>query len=365
MCGLCGVFGHIGPKEKAALAQLHIFSQTRGLDSTGVYLLSNDKKDKGTITKRLGGYENLVSWNGELWDVDNWKLIGNNYQLALGHHRKATVGAITEDFAHPFKHKGVVSTHNGTIPTWEFRTDEGFTSEKNDSQLLTQRLGNKGGDPQPVFEDLGGAWAVAWWNKVNHTLNLIRNTQRTLCYAVTADGKTLFWASEGWMIHRALQNVNIKSDNVWLLNPNTYMTFEKGKGGVMKRTFKTITRKTYVAPPVTPNYYRGNTTPTTPYRPPEVRQPVGLPAIVNTPRPVPKSVDTFIHTYAETYQSIYVKRDKFDTLVKNGCGFCKDKMCWEDRADYTWFDSTTPICAGCTDSNKSWLMEPDNKEYVN
>src|SRR3546814_19281002 len=74
---------------------------------------------------------------------------------------------------------------------------------------------------------LQGAFALCWYDESNRTVNLVRNSQRPMYYAYTKDHKTLFWASESWMLHVAMQRVGIDRDDIHFLTEGQLLTVDE------------------------------------------------------------------------------------------------------------------------------------------
>ena len=108
MCGLCGVFGWIGQTEKEALMHLQIFSQLRGIDSTGVAVVPLSSKDDAEVFTALGGLENLVYTHPKVFKDVNWLLDKYGLRCIISHRRRATVGKITEENIHPFDVNNII-----------------------------------------------------------------------------------------------------------------------------------------------------------------------------------------------------------------------------------------------------------------
>jgi glucosamine 6-phosphate synthetase-like amidotransferase/phosphosugar isomerase protein len=160
---------------------------------------------------------------------------GNFYRATcalIGHNRLATQGAINKENAHPFDFPNIVGVHNGTLEQSSFRElKEGGSNFEVDSEALYHRLNDK--PLKKVLPELSGAWALFFYDKKNKTIRLIRNSQRPLSYAFSKDGKTLFFASEGWMIDIAARKNNVKIQDVLEVKENLmhYIHLDKlGKG---------------------------------------------------------------------------------------------------------------------------------------
>jgi glucosamine 6-phosphate synthetase-like amidotransferase/phosphosugar isomerase protein len=144
MCGLYGIINN-GPKpfRKDIFTVLGITNDRRGGDSCGVFI--DDRVEYGIDQRAL--FENFF------WDCD---LLNNTEvcEIALGHDRKASIGGITVEKAHPILIKNdegkieFVLIHNGTIHNYEELAKEYIPdidcSKMSDSQVLALILYHKG-----------------------------------------------------------------------------------------------------------------------------------------------------------------------------------------------------------------------------
>lgn len=209
MCGLVGVFGNIGPKEKAAFKWLLIFDTVRGEHSTGV--LSVGKNHEINIYKELGVPANLFEKYAEEFPSGSYK---QETTLLMGHNRFATQGKIIAENAHPFEFEHVVGAHNGTVSSWDSKNLHNQHLYEIDSQKIYSQL-NFDGDTQSlwsVLEDHAqSAASLSYWDKRDNSFNLLRNSQRPMYVSLSTDGKTLFYASEAWMLQVVLERVGLKA----------------------------------------------------------------------------------------------------------------------------------------------------------
>ena len=63
-----------------------------------------------------------------------------------------------------------------------------------DSELVCYLLDKIG--VEETVEEIEGAYTLVWWDKSDSTINLMRNTQRPLVYAISENKKRLLFASE-------------------------------------------------------------------------------------------------------------------------------------------------------------------------
>ena len=159
MCGLYGIINSKpAPFHREIFTVLGIANDRRGGDSCGIFI--DGKVEYGIGKQAL--FENFF------WDSN---LLNNtvNCQIVLGHDRKASVGAVTLEKAHPILIKNdkgntdFVLIHNGTLHNYEDLAEKYISdidySKLSDSQVLALILYNKGFDV--LSEYIGGAAFVA------------------------------------------------------------------------------------------------------------------------------------------------------------------------------------------------------------
>lgn len=101
-------------------------------------------------------------------------------------------------------------------------------------------------DKNGVYETipkLNGAFALTWYDKLDATVNLIRNNERTLFYAISNDRKTIAWASEAWMIIVAAQQAGLDFGEPQDVPVGVLHTFEVPMGLVATAFEKVRLRK--------------------------------------------------------------------------------------------------------------------------
>src|SRR5690554_6192202 len=174
----------------------------RGPHSTGV-----------AFVRQKGNWD-LVKKKGTAWDLFDSKEFAKEFSYQayalIGHNRYATKGRINNINAHPFEFENVVGAHNGTIRGQHRLTDN--SKFEVDSENIFHSIQNEGLDE--TLSKLDGAYALSYWDNREECLVLLRNDERDLYYALTEDEKTLFWASEAWMIVVAADRNKVKLGDV-------------------------------------------------------------------------------------------------------------------------------------------------------
>lgn len=214
MCGLVGVAGVLTQKDKDAFRTLLVLDTLRGPHSTGVAAV--DKDGEWGLAKKKGN-----SW--DLFDSREYNSVMSQLSYVLiGHNRYATKGRINNINAHPFEFQHVVGAHNGTI-----RKQQNLIDHKEfevDSENIYHSINEIG--LEDTLAVLDGAYALTYWDKRTEDLVLLRNSERPLCYTFSEDGKTLYWASEEWMLNVALSRCGLKHGEVIDVRPCNIYRFK-------------------------------------------------------------------------------------------------------------------------------------------
>lgn len=236
MCGHVGIAGEISLKEDKIIKTLLVLDSLRGEDSTGVAFV--EKSGDVTVTKELGSPYELFESKRFIQSM--------KYQTRamIGHNRFATSGGISKSSAHPFEFDTLVGAHNGTLKNkWKLLDANDF---KVDSENLFHHIEQKG--LKDAIDTCDGAWALVWWDKVKETLNFLRNKERTLFMVTSLDNKTLFWASESWMLTVACNRHDVLIGDIVPVTADIHYSFHiSEKGGLNKPHIKEM-KSAYEAP---------------------------------------------------------------------------------------------------------------------
>lgn len=189
MCGLFGVIGNnIGKEEVNCFRDLGIISSLRGLDSTGISVVTKAKKNRWNLEyyKDATDPTNFLFYNKKTYNLlYNTK----NVFALMGHARAATIGSVIPENAHPHHVGHILGMHNGTINSLGDKN-------KTDSECLFERIAEKG--IQEALNSITGnlAYALTWLDSKTNTINILRNENRPLYGMVAKTGGLMYYASE-------------------------------------------------------------------------------------------------------------------------------------------------------------------------
>lgn len=218
MCGLVGVAGDIGGKEESIFKRLLEIDTIRGPHSTGI--LAVDARGEATVVKKVG----------TPWDLYEYKscddLFRKRLTVLLGHNRWATKGKINSVNAHPFEHDHIIGAHNGTLRNQALLINhEKFEV---DSDNIFHSIAMVGVDE--TVKKLCGAFTLTWFDQDQSTMNFVRNAERPLYIAMAEHGRTIFWASEEWMLEVTLKIGGIKHHPIFQPAAGVLMSYKIQEG---------------------------------------------------------------------------------------------------------------------------------------
>jgi hypothetical protein len=214
--------------EAKAMELLLHFDALRGKHSTGVAVAK--KHGALELYKEVGPPDFLYRKFPDKFVQG--RLMLHDTMMVMGHNRWATQGLINEESAHPFNFTNIVGAHNGTVNLFSLKDFPGHKHFQIDSQIICSHLDQ--GSLQDLWDKADGAMALSWWDKNEHVLNLARNKERPLHYAITPDKSTLYWASEDWFIWLSTgrNGIKLKDEDVQEIEEDTHYKFKMVDGKV-------------------------------------------------------------------------------------------------------------------------------------
>ena len=211
MCGIVGVISFsknqfYNPQQKVFKNLLYL-DAFRGEDGTGVFGVNKHGNVTSVKTKDPSG---MFVYSPEYSKFENGMM--HEYNIVVGHNRKATVGAVRDDTAHPFISGNVIMVHNGRLQA--HRT---YYQTEVDSEALCKYLEAHENDLPEAISKLEGAFSVVWYNAATQKLRFWRNKDRPMWHA--AVGNYLYFSSERSILVASLirANVTFKDDDVYEL----------------------------------------------------------------------------------------------------------------------------------------------------
>lgn len=202
MCGIVGMVSSaklgFQTNHTKLFKQLLWINTLRGDDSTGVFGI--ERSGNVEYLKSTGNANTLISSTEyDRFDTTMYR----DFQMVVGHNRKATRGMVTDENAHPFVADTMILVHNGTLTNHATLTDEYISV---DSKAILMHMQEKG--YEETLKEIQGAFTLVWYDTKDKTLRAIRNNERPLFIASTIGA--WFFASEKEMLEFVLNRDNTK-----------------------------------------------------------------------------------------------------------------------------------------------------------
>lgn len=199
MCGLVAIIAKTKSgfffKDKTIFIQMLLSDMFRGLDSTGIFGVNkygNVDTIKDKLVAPLFINQQPV---GKFLD----RMV-SDYHIMVGHNRKATMGGVTAETAHPFVEGNTVLVHNGTLTNHKT-----FSQKTVDSHAICHNINEKG--YKDTLKTIEGAYALIWYSADSKILYFSRNAERPLYLVETQD--KIYLASESKMLDWILDRNDI------------------------------------------------------------------------------------------------------------------------------------------------------------
>jgi len=220
MCGLLAIlaknksgFYH---KDGEILQQLLYADALRGWDATGVMGVN---KIGNVDIKKMAAAAGHFCMTKQFEDFR--KEMISQYQIVVGHNRKATHGEKKHADAHPFwdDDEKICLVHNGMISNHKEFCKESTV----DSAAICNALASAE-KIEDVISKIEGAFAFIWYNVMEKKLYFIRNESRPLYILETSSCYLL--GSEAQMVQWICNRNNEKVEKVSLVAQDTLFSFD-------------------------------------------------------------------------------------------------------------------------------------------
>jgi len=199
-------------------SEMMLVDSVRGEDSTGLFTVDSSK-NVNVWKKALHAHDFL-----QIRQTKAIMATLHDQQVLIGHNRAATKGEVTDDMAHPFTYGDITLVHNGTLRNHRTLCKD-IPPFASDSEALCFAMSKIG--PRAALEAANGAFSVIWYDRSNDTINLCRNDERPMSFALVEGGKRLVLASEAKMLRWMLDRANLEIEgNIMLPNKGNILTFK-------------------------------------------------------------------------------------------------------------------------------------------
>lgn len=234
---MCGIFGTINSKKPkrfkyTAFASLGIINDSRGGDSCGVFI--DGKYEYGVYGKKL--FKDFMTESKILEEFR-----GKDVSVAIGHCRKASVGAVNEANAQPVIIKDengnpeFVLIHNGTIKNHEELAKkyipEVDTKDMTDSQIMARIFHKAGYDVLSEYYG-GGIFFIVDYRSGKPVCRFFQGYSKQTEYVkdLTQERPFYFSYRDGTFIFSSIYSMlaaNCPGAQLWEPAPNTLYSYSE------------------------------------------------------------------------------------------------------------------------------------------
>lgn len=224
---------------------MFIMDSVRGMDSCGLTLVS---QTGGVVDT----HKEAVLPHTFVKDRRYKNLMGYASKVIIGHNRWATAGVINSKNAHPFTVGNITGQHNGTLLGQYLLPDSSLFEV--DSENIIHSIDKLG--ITETWKLVDGAAALMWWDDEAETFNMLRNDERELYFCYSKDLKTMYAASEEFMLKAALVRNKLPHHDIEKLPTDTLYSFKvNSKAKIPQDYVKCTTRKLTPLPLGSSHYY--------------------------------------------------------------------------------------------------------------
>lgn len=241
MCGIVGVIGNnLKKKHENFMMQALLVDSLRGFHSTGIARIPWATNGDVRIFKKA-----LPAWDF-LEMKTTAKLLSENMGASayIGHNRHATRGAINNANSHPFQIDHITMVHNGSLLRTNNLPD--YKQFEVDSENIAHCLATIG--VHETTKLLDGAYALVWHDASDHTMHMVRNSQRPMHFATMEDEDVIIYGSEEGMLDWIASRCDLKISTFYELAPHTHAIFHLNKKGTKVSDFDLEEVESYKAP---------------------------------------------------------------------------------------------------------------------
>lgn len=228
---MCGLFGMINWKQvkpypqeqvETLLKSLAAFSSERGVDATGLTIVHRKGRWEKEFKRAQPSYEEIrrKEWTNTV------NRIRYDTPFILGHVRKASRGANTDNNAHPFVFFNdfgrLVGAHNGTITNHsEFAKETKYDVDS--ARLFYELASYDCSEWESILKRISGTFALTWTRAGR--FYMVRNDTSPLVLTYVEAIESWVYASTEHILQSALSFAGLTSKTIDTVAPNVLHEF--------------------------------------------------------------------------------------------------------------------------------------------
>lgn len=340
-------------KEGSLFKSLLYVSAFRGLDSTGMFSVQRTQTEWKAGQIHTVTMKDTVPSPAFIYRAEKAKMFEDLYKkrALVGHCRAATLGKVSVENAHPFEFENVVGVHNGTIRQ-DFKHSKVYET---DSEALYKNINDHGiEDALNEVETASAAYALAYFDFRDLTMNFVRNLQRPLWMSFTDNKKTLIFASAPEMIRFVADMHNIKLEaynkdtaEIWYPPEHELFSFpilDVASFSEHSRKKLKIKKKIY---PVSTYYGYGSYS----------NQKVWDDDFSGVaPAFIKKETRAVKRRQKKGHKGDLLSEAYHKALIDDGCSLCRKVPEEKEQDKVVWYDKEVYICPSCVEENE-WVRD--------